>query len=206
MLPGPKPRSPLRADPHRPQPAAPRPGGGEAVPIGRTGGPGGAAVRPHGGDGRADGAVPAGCAAPPARGGPAGERGVGPAGGAGGESRDCGAAGRGAARGAGWGGLNERSFPRSFSAALSRFGAARTCLPARTGLGWSHTAVVHPFAVTQRGTFLPSRPSPSAGGALGARAFLLVWAENPSKPMLCVLSPPSLLGDGDRAEHLRCPH
>lgn len=132
MLPGPKPRSPLRADPHRPQPAAPRPGGGEAVPIGRTGGPGGAAVRPHGGDGRADGAVPAGCAAPPARGGPAGERGVGPAGGAGGESRDCGAAGRGAARGGG--GVNERSFPRSFSAALSRFGAARTCLPARTGL------------------------------------------------------------------------
>lgn len=106
----------------------------------------------------------------------------------------------------GGGGLNERSFPRSFSAALSRFGAARTCLAARTGLGWSHTAVVHPFAVTQRGTFLPSRPSPSAGGALGARAFLLVWAENPSKPMLCVLSPPSLLGDGDRAERLGCPH
>lgn len=125
MLPGPKPRSPLRADPHRPQPAAPRPGGGEAVPIGRTGGPGGAAVRPHGGDGRADGAVPAGCAAPPARGGPAGERGVGPAGGAGGESRDCGAAGRGAARGAGWGGA-ERT---ELSAELFRCSEPLRCRP-----------------------------------------------------------------------------
>lgn len=125
MLPGPKPRSPLRADPHRPQPAAPRPGGGEAVPIGRTGGPGGAAVRPHGGDGRADGAVPAGCAAPPARGGPAGERGVGPAGGAGGESRDCGAAGRGAARGGGWGG-GERT---ELSAELFRCSEPLRCRP-----------------------------------------------------------------------------
>lgn len=93
-----QPRSSRRSDPHRPQPAAPRPGGGEAVLIGRAGGPGGAAVRPHGGDGRADGAVPAGCAAPPARGGPAGERGAGPAGGAGGESRGCGD-GSGAGRG-----------------------------------------------------------------------------------------------------------
>lgn len=106
---------------------------------------------------------------------------------------------RGGERRGARGGGGERT---ELSAELFRCSEPLRCRPHLP----ASTDGAHPFAITQRGTFLPSRPSPSAGGALGARAFLLVWAENPSKPMLCVLSPPSLLGDGDRAEHLRCPH
>lgn len=193
-----QPGSSRRADPHRPQPAAPRPGGGEAVLIGRAGGPAERRCGPM----AETGGLTARCLRAARRLLPAGvRRESGELARLAGPVVRAGDAGTGAARGAGG---PERSFPRRFPRSRRCSEALRCRLhpPAGTDGARPESNRCGSSFSCHPARQIPFQPSPSPGSALGARALLLAWAENPSNWMLCVLSPPPLLVDEDQVEQL----